>query len=62
MNMHGHTFLLTGELEDQVYGSVAFFYLNLALVPLTMALCVLLYHLLITHWGKTHLASQQAVG
>ena len=50
-----------GELEE-VYGSVAFLYLNLSLVAITMALCVLLYHLLITRRGMTQLVHQQAVG
>lgn len=51
----------SGELEE-VYGSVAFLVLNCDLVAITMALCVLLYHLLITRCGKTHLVQQQAVG
>jgi hypothetical protein len=59
---HLHTAAaIPGELEE-VYGSVAFLYLNAALVAITMALCVLLYHVLITRCDKLHLVHQQAVG
>mmetsp|Transcript_15400 Transcript_15400/g.25643 ORF Transcript_15400/g.25643 Transcript_15400/m.25643 type:complete len:739 (+) Transcript_15400:221-2437(+) len=55
------SFYQLGQLEE-VFGSVAFFYLNADLVVLTMVVCVLLYHVLITRFDKQHLVHQQAVG
>ena len=45
-----------------MYGSVAFLFLNADLVVITMTLCVMLYHVLITRFDKQHLIYQQAVG
>lgn len=50
-----------GMLES-IFGSATFLYLNLSLVLLTMLICTAIYHVLIHRYGRSELASQQAVG
>ena len=50
-----------GALET-VLGSATFLYLNIALVVVTMLICTIIYHVLITRYGRTDMVSQQAVG
>lgn len=50
-----------GELEA-TYGSVTFAYLNADLVFITMAICLLFSHILITKFGRADQATSQAVG
>lgn len=47
------------ELE---YGSIPFLYLNIDLVVITMILCTVIYHILITKYGRTDMINQQAIG
>ncbi|KAJ1443975.1 hypothetical protein B484DRAFT_256829 [Ochromonadaceae sp. CCMP2298] len=50
-----------GSLEA-VYGSSTFLYLSLDLVVVTMILCTAMYHVMITQYGRSDMASQLAVG
>lgn len=50
-----------GELEA-TYGSVTFAYLNADLVFITMVICLLFSHILITKFGRIDQATSQAVG
>lgn len=50
-----------GELEI-VYGTVKYAYLSMALVFITIIICVGLYHVLITKYGRVDMIHQRAVG
>ena len=50
-----------GELEP-VWGSVAFAYLNITLIVLTIAICIGMVHFLIKRYGLVDMGSQEAVG
>ncbi len=49
-------------LLEPIYGSIAFAYLNIALVFFTMAICLVTHYILIHRYNSTQYISQQAVG
>ena len=49
-------------LLEPVYGSVEFLYLSMDLVVITMVLCSLMYHVLITQFNRSDMITQQSVG